>query len=507
MSSVKILSLTELGQKTRELRECGQRVVMCHGTFDLMHTGHIRHLQRARREGDVLVVTLTGDVHVNKGPGRPVFGEELRAETLAALACVDFVAINYETAAMAAIECVRPSVYVKGSEYRAALDDVTGNIEREQQAVEAVGGEIFYTDEITFSSSSLLNEHFGVFSPETKDYLQTFRKKYAYKDVIGRVKELGDLRVVVVGDAIIDQYHYIRVLGQVGKGNSLAVSYVSEEEFAGGAVAVANHLAEFAHQVTLVTALGQLETREQFIRSKLLPNVDPQFFYVDGAQTVAKRRFVDPDLNKLFEVYFYTETPMPDAVENSVCAWLDKNLKNYDVVIVPDFGNGFITPKMVEVLSRGSKFLAVNTQLNSGNRGHHVIGRYPRVDFVSINEPELRLATHNRSDPIEGLAEAVGRKTTACHVAITCGSKGVMLRDRNDNSDHHVPALSTKVLDRIGAGDAFLALSGLCIGGGLPADMAAFVGSVAAAIDVQIVGNRESVDSATLFKYITTLLK
>src|SRR2546423_1497533 len=89
LSNAKILSLDELGKKLRQLREDGKRIVMCHGTFDLMHTGHIRHLQRAKREGDILLVTVTGDAYVKKGPGRPVFGEDLRAETLAALACVD----------------------------------------------------------------------------------------------------------------------------------------------------------------------------------------------------------------------------------------------------------------------------------------------------------------------------------------------------------------------------------------------------------------------------------
>src|SRR3972149_7829321 len=140
MSSAKILSLGEVEKKASELRREGKRVVMCHGTFDLMHTGHIRHLQRAKREGDVLLVTLTGDAYVNKGPGRPVFREELRAGDLAALACVDFVAINYDQAAMNVIARLRPHVYVKGSEYRAAMDDVTGNIAREQQAVKDCGG-------------------------------------------------------------------------------------------------------------------------------------------------------------------------------------------------------------------------------------------------------------------------------------------------------------------------------------------------------------------------------
>src|SRR4051812_6883339 len=197
MSSTKIRSLDDLETISRGLRREGKTVVMCHGTFDLMHTGHIRHLQRAKQEGDVLLVTVTADAHVNKGPGRPVFREDLRAETLAALSCVDYIAINHEVSAISLIGRLQPNLYVKGSEYRAASDDVTGNIDREREAVEACGGAIFYTDEITFSSSSLINEHFGVFSPETKNYLQMFRQKHSYKDVIDSVKGLAGLKVLV----------------------------------------------------------------------------------------------------------------------------------------------------------------------------------------------------------------------------------------------------------------------------------------------------------------------
>ena len=507
MSSHKILSLDALEKQAAQLRQEGKRIVMCHGTFDLMHTGHIRHLQKAKLEGDVLLITVTGDAFVNKGPARPVFREDLRAETLAALTCVDFVAINHEVAAVGVIARLRPHVYVKGSEYRAAMDDVTGNIVQEKKAVEAGGGEIFYTDEITFSSSSLLNEHFGVFPPETKDYLQTFRRAYGYKEIVELVKGLAKLKVLVLGDAIIDQYHYIKTLGQVGKGNTLAVKYESDEQFAGGSIAVANHIGGFAETVTLVTGLGKIETHEKFIRSKLLSSVTPVFFYIEGAQTVTKRRFVDPDLTKLFEVYFFNEEPLLGGVEDAVCAWLEANLEKFDVVVVPDFGNGLISGKMVEVLSRKAHFLAVNTQVNSGNRGHHVITRYPRADFASINESELRLAAHNRHDSIDIVAEGIGQKINLANIAVTRGSQGVVFKDRRNGVIHNVPALSTKVLDRIGAGDAFLALSGLCLGGGLPTQVAAFVGSVAAALDVQIVCNREPVDSVALFKYITTLLK
>lgn len=501
------MTVDKLAEVVRGLKERGERIVLCHGTFDLMHAGHIRHLQRARTEGDALVVTLTADAHVNKGPGRPVFSQDLRAETLAALACVDYVAISNEVTSISVIHSLKPNVYVKGGEYRVAADDITGNIARERSAVEEHGGELRFTDEITFSSTSLLNEHFGVFSEETRLYLQTIRSRYTHKDVIESVRTLQNKRVLVVGDAIIDQYHYITPLGQAGKGNVPAVKYESEETFCGGSAAVANHLAGFVKEVTLVTGLGKKDSYEQFIRSKLLPNVTPVFAFIEGVPTVTKRRFVDADLGKLFEVYVFSPDPSLNGVDEEVTGWLKANAAGYDAVIVPDFGNGFITTNMVSALCDSARFLAVNTQMNSGNKGHHVISRYRRADFISLNEPEIRLATHNRYDPVAQLAETVGERLDAKYVGVTRGQKGLIFRDRVSNENYAVPALSTTVLDRIGAGDAFLSLAGLCLSGGLPAELAAFVGGVAAALDVQIVCNREPITSTSLYRYITTLLK
>lgn len=507
MSNKKILNLPELAACSKRLREEGKRIVMCHGTFDLMHNGHIRYLQRAKQEGDVLLVTVTGDTYVNKGPGRPVFNEQVRADNLAALACVDFVAINHAVSAVQALHAIQPNIYAKGSEYRTHGDDVTGNIALEQAAVEAHGGHVFYTDEITFSSSNLLNEHFNVFPPETKEFLQEFRSRWSNKDIQFQIASLSDLKVLIVGDAIIDQYHYATPLGQTGKGNIFAVRYDSEEQFAGGAIAVANHIAGFADSITLLTGLGTVDSHELFIREKLLPNVTPSFFYFQDAPTVTKRRFVDADLSKLFEVYFYREDSVQGETENQICQWLNAHIESYDVVMVPDFGNGFITQNMAEILSNKARFLAVNTQINSGNRGYHVIHRYPRADFVSLNEPELRFAAHNRHDSLEIVCEQISERVQVKQLAVTRGTKGVMMFDRQSKKFHKVPALSTKVVDRIGAGDAFLSLAGLCTAKGIDAEVAAFVGSVAAAMDVQIVCNREPINPIILNKYVATLLK
>lgn len=506
MSTEKIVSIEQLAQRSAELKAQGKTVALCHGTFDLLHIGHIRHLQSASRQADALLVSVTADEYVNKGPGRPVFNEYLRAENIAALACVDSVAINHAPTAVNVLDQTKPDWYVKGSDYKSTGDDVTGNIQHEQDAVERHGGRIFFTDELTSSSTRLLNEYFEVFSPETSAYLDEFKVACGATAMIDKLKTLNGLNVLVVGEAIVDEYHYTSPLGQTGKGNVFAVKYSDYERFAGGAIAVANHVAEFAGSVTLLSGLGATQSHEDFIRSNLNPLIDPVFFFSQDRPTIVKRRYVDADIAKLFEVYFYNDAPLPEDSNRKIVTWLDKHLRDYDVVIVPDFGNGFISNEMVAALSSGAKYLAVNAQVNSGNRGYHLITRYPRADFLSMNEPELRLAVHDKGGAIEELAGILAQRLGAAHIAITRGTKGALMLD-DVKTAYKIPALSSKVVDRIGAGDAFLSVAGLCLGAGLPAEQALFAGSAAAALDVQIVCNREPVRAVALFKYMTTLLK
>ncbi|HIB42781.1 MAG TPA: cytidyltransferase, partial [Nitrospina sp.] len=202
----KIQDLDALEVKSKQLNEEGKRIVLCHGTFDLIHTGHIRHLQQAKKQGDLLFATITADNYVSKGPGRPVFSEVLRAENLSALTCVDYVAIVRAPTAEQPISKIKPHIYAKGKEYKDATDDLTGNITKEKQLVEKFGGEIYFTDDITFSSSNLLNEHFGVFPPEIKSYLNSFKQNYSSDEIINMLRSLENLNVLVVGDAIVDEY-------------------------------------------------------------------------------------------------------------------------------------------------------------------------------------------------------------------------------------------------------------------------------------------------------------
>ena len=503
----KIKSVDDLAVDLDALRAQGKRVVQCHGVFDLLHPGHIRHFEAARAEGDVLVVTVTPDRFVNKGPGRPVFNQRLRAESIAALQSVDYVAIDEWPTAVEAIRRLKPAVYVKGSDYADAGDDLTGKIVEERQAVEAHGGRIHFTAEITFSSSGLLNVHFDVYPEEAQSFLREFRQRHSAEEVIGLLRDLKGLRVLVIGDAIIDEYHYVQSLGKSPKELLVTTRFLREEQFAGGILACANHVAGFCDRVDLVTCLGTQDSREEFIRSHLKGNVSPTFFYREDTGTVVKRRYVEQAfLSKMFEVSFLDDTDLPEPVGREVERHVARVASGYDLVLVADYGHGFLGRDLIRLLASGARYLAINAQTNSANAGYNLVTKYPRADYVCIDEPEVRLAAQDRRTDLEQIMRVLAKDLTCRRISITQGHKGCIAY-AEDEGFHHVPVLSREIVDRIGAGDAYLSVTAPCAAAGYPADVIGFIGNAVGALAVRIIGNRTPVEPVPLFKFITALLK
>jgi len=502
----KILHIEEAKKISNDLKKKNKRVILCHGAFDLLHTGHFKHLKSAKSQADILFVSITSDKYILKGPGRPVFNEKLRSENLAAIEYVDYVFINESETAIKSIEAIKPNLYAKGSDYKNLSDDVTGNIEKEIFEVKRYNGEIFYTDEITYSSSSLINEFFSSFSDEVKDFLNFVKSRFTENDLFKKIDDLSSLKVLVIGDAIIDEYVYVDPLGQTGKSNILAVNKLYTEKYAGGSLAVANHISNFTKSVDLVCGVGKEDSGQKFLLNHANKNVICNF-YPTSQLTLTKKRYIDGDLNKFFEVYEIGKKIDNNDSYKKLVDFIIKNIKKYDLVVVPDFGNGFITNQISEIIEKYSKFLAVNTQINSGNRGYHVIGKYKKANFISINEPEARLATHNKVDPIESVAHYIKKQITKSdNISITLGKRGVFsLSKKNDSFS--IPALSFNVIDRIGAGDAYLSIASIGLASGMTLLESSFIGSVAAALDVQIICNKESISKVKLKKYISTLLK
>lgn len=508
----KVKTLSELGHIADEVRAQGKTIALAHGAFDLLHLGHVRHLERARKEADILVVTLTADAHVNKGPGRPVFTQELRAEMLAALEYVSWVAINDEPSAINAIDAVKPSAYIKGSDYANAEDDVTGKIKAEQDAVEAHGGQLVFTDEVTFSSSELINRHLDVHDPEVRGFLDDIRQGIGLDGLLDIVDRVQDMRVLIIGDTILDEYQYVRPSGQPSKEHIIATRYRDDELFAGGIIAAANHVAGFCREVEVLTCLGAADSREDFVRNALKPNVKLNAIYRADVPTTRKLRFVDTGyLRKMFEVHYMDDEPLSAPDQTDLEARIAELAPQYDLVIVADFGHGLINNGTVETIEKHARFLAVNAQTNSANRGYNLITKYPRADYVCIDAPEAQLAVGDRFSDLEIIAQDLLPARVDCdHIILTHGRHGCVTWEKDETGEEkttRIPAITKQVVDTMGAGDAFLAATAPMVAAGAPIAHVGLIGNIVGALKVGIVGHRAAIDRVGVIKALTALLK
>jgi rfaE bifunctional protein nucleotidyltransferase chain/domain len=504
----KIRTVEEIAEMAAHARAAGCSVVLCHGVFDLMHMGHVRHLEAARREGDLLVVSVTEDRFVNKGPGRPAFPAPYRAEMLAAMACVDWVAISNWPTAEGVIRLLRPDVYVKGSDYRNVEDDVTGMIDTERAAVEEHGGRVIFTDDITYSSSSLINKHLGMFDPAVDGYLNPLREGDFLSRVLSAIDDVQGMKVLLVGDAIIDEYQYAAPMGKSAKENIIASRFERSEVFAGGVFAAANHVADFCREVEVVSCLGRQDSHEDLIRESMHPNVALNLVYREDAPTTRKCRFVEPGhMRKMFEIYHFNDTPLVDQPARQVRELIGDKASEFDLVIVTDFGHGLVGRQAIDLLTDKARFLAVNAQSNSANLGYNLITKYGRADYICIDEPEARLAMSDRFGDVGEVITVGLRSAVDCdRIIVTHGQYGCVTFEP-DAGIARIPAFTRQVLDTVGAGDAFLAITSPLIAGGADMDVAGFVGNAVGAIKVGIVGHRTSVEKVPLKKFVTGLLK
>ncbi|MFO1499931.1 MAG: PfkB family carbohydrate kinase [Verrucomicrobiota bacterium] len=502
----KILGLEALAGMLRKYERQGRSVVHCHGCFDLLHPGHLRYLKAAREMGDLLVVTLTPDRYVDKGPGRPVYNQQLRAECLAALEFVDFVAINDWATAEQTIRLIRPRYFVKGQEFEGKPDQ-TGKLEREITVLQEVGAELRFTHEIVFSSSKLLNNEFGLLSPELKEYLASVRSPNGSAELEALFERIKSLRVGVIGDAIIDEYHFVQPLGMSSKATMPTSRYLHSEKGAGGALCIANHLASFCSNVRLVTCLGADDSQESFILGALNRDIDFRHCVQPKRVTVTKRRYVGKALHeKLFEVQYLQDETMDRETEDRLGRLIDAVIKDSEMIILADFGHGIMTPRLMKEVTRKAKFLVLSVQTNSANQGFNYLTKYSKAHYVVANEREARLACQARSEALDAVAKRILSKMGCDRLSITLGRGGSRIYSKNEGSVT-APIVSDAMVDTIGAGDAFLALSAPACYLKSSLHLSALLGNVAGAFAANVLGNSQAIRASEYLKFVEGLLK
>lgn len=474
-----------------DARAAGRTVVHCHGCFDIVHPGHIQHLQFARSLGDVLVVSVSGDAHVNKGADRPLIPDDLRAASVAALECVDWVYVNEDPTAVGLLGALRPDVYVKGREYEKNLDP---RFLAERDVVLGHGGRVvFSSGEVVYSSTALI-AGMGRADLFNDEKVARLRERYGLstQHLESVLRRGRGKRVVVVGDYILDRYHFCDATGVAGEGPMLSLKALQQKDFDGGSGVIALHLAGLGAEPTLVAALADDDLSHQAELRMAGAGVDVRCVR-SRRRVVAKHRYL-VDQTKMFKVDDGSASPADSQLEQLLAERILSASDGAAAVVFADFGYGVITAglldRLMPELRRRVPVLAADVSGRQSN-----LLRFRGVDLLCPTEREAREAQHDFADGLGAVVWNLLNTTEARSAIVTLGKQGLVTFDR-DPADagarlrsEYVPSLAANAIDPLGCGDALLATATLALAAGGSLQAAALLGSVAAGIEVGQVGN------------------
>ncbi len=506
----KIISKEKFKSEIRpKLKAEGKTIALCHGVFDLVHPGHIIHFEQAGEMADVLVVSVTAARYVRKGPGRPYFDDEMRMKVLAALECIDYVMLSEGYTVDDIIESVEPDIYVKGEEYAKAEDDITGKITEEKALVEQHGGRLGFTTGQIFSSTKLINTAMSGLTDEVVDYMQDFRTRHTMKEIRDYAEKAKRLKILVVGDVIIDKYTYCVVQGTMSKDMGYSARLLNSEEYLGGAVAITRHLASFSDDVTLMSVIGNEEEMRLKLFDELADRVQLKLTYSRSFPTIVKHRYLtrNEKREEYRKIFVINNIPENTQYEEEAYASFREKLKDkieeYDAVFLCDFGHGLINREIMDIAQEKAAYLVLNCQTNSTNKGLNIITKYERADVFSLDQQELKLAY-----PESAMDERFSLQRLSEYLKgsgwLTRGAKGAY--EVCDGTIRECPAFTLNVKDTIGAGDAFFAVAGIFTAAGASVEVGTLMGNIGGALGANIVGNKDAVEKVNVLKFANTLM-
>jgi rfaE bifunctional protein nucleotidyltransferase chain/domain len=439
----------------------GKNIVLAHGCFDILHTGHIKHLEDARAFGDCLIVGITADKYVKekKGSLRPVVSERDRAKILDSLACVSDVVIISDASAVPLIEAMKPRRFVRGEDH---LNEKSHAADIERLSCENNGGKVVYTKGRLGSSSHIINRVMQGSNSIVSDKI--------YKDETAQIRFwLQTISIApkntaqVIGEPITDHYIYVTPAGKSTKENTISYLRHEEEMFQGGVNAVKMHLRQSCEVFD-----------EKIVR-----------------EPVIKTRFLDkPFRSKLFSIANNTDV---EQLTPNEMGYILEQANDVDITCIADFGHGLISYESAETLSCLAKknFLAITVQSNSLNYGFNTLRKWKQASYVVADEEELRLSCEDAKSSLSTLIRREFERLELRVMAVTCGHDGCIVYD--GKREVKIPALNVKAIDRMGAGDAFFGWTIPFVLAGAPIEVIGIIGNLAGAVHVSTIGNSRPV--------------
>lgn len=509
MQVKKIINSIDLQKKIISLKKKNKIIVHCHGVFDLIHIGHIKYLEEAKKLGNCLIVTITEGSFIHKGPNRPLFNNQDRLYTLSSLEFVDFVHLNKSETAQEIIKIIKPNFYVKGPDYKILSDDLTSNIYKEVKEVKKYGGKFVTTNKPTHSSSSIINSSFSNITKNQKKIISKIKNEYTSFDLIkNKLDALKNKKILIVGETIIDEYVFCEALGKASKDLNINIKKIYEEKYPGGVLAIARNLQEYCGKIDILSFIGNKKDHLNFISSKLSKNVNFNYLVKNNSSTIIKTRFVDRvDKIKLLGVYNFNDDELTIKEERELLKKINKST-NYDLVIVTDYNHGLISKKVASQISKKFKGqYSLNCQLNSSNMRYQALSKYKNIKFVVINESELRYEFRDRASEAGVLAKKLMKKLNISEILVTSGRRGMTYYNKKKSKSKNLDAFSDYAIDKIGAGDTVLGFFSLMMQSKLSVELSLLISSLAARHSVRDIGNKNPYNKQKLMKELNHLLK
>ena len=497
----KILKIKIAEKKINFYKKNNKNIGLCHGVFDLLHLGHIRHFKEAKEKVDVLIVSVTEDKYVNKGPGRPAFNELQRMESLAALEFVDYVILSRSASAVNIINLIKPDIFFKGPDYQDNTTDLTGKIYKERNAVIKNLGKIYYTDDKKFSSTKLLRSDYDKLSEGQKKVLSNISKKLNFSKVKKNIEDLKTVQPLVLGETIIDEYCFTETLGKSGKEPVLVLKEYYKEKYLGGAGAICNHLSGFVDKLNFISYIGTKDKNINFIKKNISKNVKYFFIKKKDSPTILKKRYIDEISKvKILGAYSLNDSFLNNKQEIILKKFFNKLSLHSDFLIISDYGHGLISKNFARYACSKFRFVSVNVQINSSNLGYHSLKNYIGASCVIINENELRYELRSKIEKIEILAKILTKQLKLKYLIITRGTSGAILYQAKKNKFYYSDAFGKNIVDKVGAGDAMLSIISLCLYKKIDLDLSLLIASLCSGQAVSIIGNKYSINKEILLR-------
>ena len=504
--STKVYSWSNVSKLVSLLNSDAKSVALCHGVFDLLHPGHIQHFNAARELAEVLIVSITADQYVNKGPGRPLFNQDIRAQTLAAIESIDYIIICENPTAIEVIEEIKPDFYVKGLDYISESEDVTGMITKERLAVEKNGGQTHFTDEMTSSSSMLINKFFSNTTLESQEWVKRFKSEHGYDQVIEALDKISELNVLVTGETIIDQYTNCTPLAKSSKDPILAFHQHDTNLFLGGILAIASNCSNWVEKVNIISYCGENDETLKLMLRSMNSNITFNYISTTDRPTILKHRYVDKSSSsRIFEYYDFSDKELPPETTKEILNLVKNTINDFDLTLAADYGHSFFSNDLISFFNSSGSFFSVNTQANAGNRGYNTISKYSRADFLTMNGAELQLERRKKDldyrQIVPELMDTMGSKGAI----VTLGGDGLLIFN-NHGEYEMVPAFADKIIDKVGAGDSVFAIASLLAKVGTPIKVIGFLSNLVAANEVSQLGHKKSLSQGDLRKHVKSIL-